>query len=115
MITSESIRQPHPESGLSSVARLGLLGYMKGLVEALGPSGVTVNVIAPGFHRTPILDEQFGADVDAELAKVTGRIPLGRVGDVDDFGALVTFLAGEQASYVTGSVVVADGGNTRGI
>jgi 3-oxoacyl-[acyl-carrier protein] reductase len=115
MITSESIRQPHPESGLSSVARLGLLGYMKGLVEALGPSGVTVNVIAPGFHRTPILDEQFGADVDAELAKVAERIPLGRVGDVDDFGALVTFLAGEQASYVTGSVVVADGGNTRGI
>lgn len=115
MITSEAIRQPHPESGLSSVARLGLLGYMKGLVEALGSSGVTVNVIAPGFHRTPILDEQFGADVENELAKVAQRIPLGRVGNVEDFGALVAFLAGEQASYITGSVVVADGGNTRGI
>ncbi|GAA1739645.1 SDR family NAD(P)-dependent oxidoreductase [Luedemannella helvata] len=115
MITSESVRQPHPESGLSSVARLGLLGYMKGLVDALGSAGVTVNVIAPGFHRTPILDEQFGADVDAELLKVARRIPLGRVGDVADFGALVTFLASEQAAYVTGSVVVVDGGNTRGI
>ncbi|MEU6023288.1 SDR family oxidoreductase [Micromonospora sp. NBC_01739] len=115
MITSESVRQPHPESGLSSVARLGLLGYMKGLVEALGSAGVTVNVIAPGFHRTPILDQQFGVDVEVEIAKVAERIPLGRVGDVADFGALVSFLAGEQAAYITGSVVVADGGNTRGL
>jgi 3-oxoacyl-[acyl-carrier protein] reductase len=115
MITSESVRQPDPASGLSSVARLGLLGYMKGLVASLGPSGVTVNVLAPGFHRTPILDVQFGDAVDAELERVASTIPLGRVGRVEDFGALVAFLAGEQASYVTGTVVVADGGNTRGI
>ena len=115
MIASEAVRQPHPESGLSSVARLGLLGYMKGLVHALGASGVTVNVIAPGFHRTPILDEQFGAGVEAELRKVAERIPLGRIGDVADFGALVAFLASEQAKYVTGTVFLADGGNTRGI
>ncbi|WP_156754459.1 SDR family NAD(P)-dependent oxidoreductase [Actinokineospora pegani] len=114
MIASEAVRQPHPESGLSSVARLGVLGHMKGLVHAFGASGVTVNVLAPGFHRTPILDEQFGAEVDAELAKVAGRIPLGRIGDVDHFGALAAFLASEQADYVTGTVLVADGGNTRG-
>jgi 3-oxoacyl-[acyl-carrier protein] reductase len=115
MIASESVRQPHPESGLSSVARLGLLGYMKGLVHALGPSGVTVNVLAPGFHRTPILDEQFGADVEQEIGRVAARIPLGRIGDVADFGALAAFLAGDQASYITGTVLLADGGNTRGI
>ncbi|MFG2006888.1 SDR family NAD(P)-dependent oxidoreductase [Spirillospora sp. NPDC048911] len=115
MIASESVRQPHPESGLSSVARLGLLGYMQGLVHSLGGAGVTVNVLAPGFHRTPILDEQFGADVEAELAKVAERIPLRRIGDVDDFGAIAAFLAGDQASYVTGTVFVADGGNTRGL
>ncbi|MGN9840986.1 SDR family NAD(P)-dependent oxidoreductase [Nonomuraea sp. H19] len=115
MIASESVRQPHPESGLSSVARLGLLGYMKGLVHALGASGVTVNVLAPGFHRTPILDVQFGADVETELARVAERIPLGRVGNVADFGALAAFLASEQASYITGTVLLADGGNTRGI
>jgi len=115
MIASESIRQPHPESGLSSVARLGMLGHMKGLVHALGANGVTVNVLAPGFHRTPILDEQFGENVEEELARVAARIPLGRIGDVAHFGALATFLASEQASYVTGTVLVADGGNTRGI
>jgi 3-oxoacyl-[acyl-carrier protein] reductase len=115
MIASEAVRQPHPGSGLSSVARLGLLGYMKGLVDALGPSGVTVNVVAPGFHRTPILDEQFGADVDVEIARVAAGIPLGRIGNVSDFGVLAAFLASDQASYVTGTVFVVDGGNTRGI
>ncbi|MER6827096.1 SDR family oxidoreductase [Streptosporangium sp. NPDC000563] len=115
MIASESVRQPHPESGLSSVARLGLLGYMKGLVHALGANGVTVNILAPGFHRTPILDEQFGADVETEIARVAERIPLGRIGNVADFGALAAMLASDQASYVTGTVFVADGGNTRGI
>ncbi|GAB1822147.1 SDR family NAD(P)-dependent oxidoreductase [Herbidospora sp. RD11066] len=115
MIASESVKQPHPESGLSSVARLGLLGYMKGLVSVLGASGVTVNVLAPGFHRTPILDEQFGDAIEEELAEVARRIPLGRIGDVADLGALAAFLVSDQASYVTGTVFVADGGNTRGV
>ncbi len=115
MIASEAVRQPDPGSGLSSVARLGLLGYMKGLVHALGPSNVTVNVLAPGFHRTPILDEQFGDDVEIEIARVAQHIPLRRIGDVAEFGALAAFLASDHASYVTGTVMVIDGGNTRGI
>ncbi|MFE5483409.1 SDR family NAD(P)-dependent oxidoreductase [Streptomyces sp. NPDC056527] len=115
MITSESVRQPHPGSGLSSVARLGVLGFAKGLVHAFGPAGVTVNVLAPGFHRTPILDVQYGDEVEERLAEVAAGIPLGRIGRAEDLGALVAFLAAEQAAFVTGAVLVADGGNTRGI
>jgi 3-oxoacyl-[acyl-carrier protein] reductase len=115
MITSEAVRQPLPASGLSAVARLGLLGFAKGLVHALGPRGVTVNVLAPGFHRTPALDEQFGADVDRAVAEVAAGLPLGRVGRAADFGALAAFLASEQASFVTGCVLLADGGATRGL
>ncbi len=115
MITSESVRQPHPGSGLSSVARLGVLGFAKGLVDAFGPAGVTVNVLAPGFHRTPILDVQYGDRVEERLAEVAAGLPLGRIGRAEDLGALVAFLASEQAGFVTGSVLVADGGNTRGI
>lgn len=115
MITSESVRQPHPGSGLSSVARLGVLGFAQGLVHAFGAAGVTVNVLAPGFHRTPILDVQYGARVEERLAEVARDIPLGRIGRAEDLGALVCFLAAEQAGYVTGSVVVVDGGNSRGI
>ncbi|WP_030060699.1 MULTISPECIES: SDR family NAD(P)-dependent oxidoreductase [Streptomyces] len=115
MITSEAVRQPHPGSGLSSVARLGVLGFVKGLVDSLGAAGVTVNVLAPGFHRTAALDEQYGADVETEISRVAAGLPLGRIGRPDDFGALAAFLASEQAAFVTGTVLVADGGNTRGI
>lgn len=115
MITSESVRQPHPGSGLSSVARLGVLGFVKGLVHTFGDAGVTVNVLAPGFHRTPILDVQYGEEVEERLTEVARSLPLGRIGRAEDLGALVAFLASEQAAFVTGSVLVADGGNCRGI
>lgn len=115
MIASEVIRQPNPDYGLSAVARLGILGYMKGLVDALGDSGVTVNVLAPGYHRTDMLASQFGDDVEDKLAEVAERIPLGRIGDPADFGALAAFYASRQSRFITGTVILADGGNTRGI
>lgn len=115
MIASEVVRQPNPDYGLSSVARLGILGYMKGLVDALGDSGVTVNVLAPGYHRTKMLVDQFGSNAETELAKVAEEIPLGRIGDPADFGDLAAFYASKQARFITGTVIMADGGNTRGV
>jgi 3-oxoacyl-[acyl-carrier protein] reductase len=115
MIASEVVRQPNPDYGLSAVARAGILAYMKGLVDALGDSGVTVNVLAPGYHRTQMLLDQFGDDAATELARVAKRIPLGRIGDPADFGAMAAFYASNQARYLTGSLVMADGGNTRGV
>jgi 3-oxoacyl-[acyl-carrier protein] reductase len=115
MITSEAVRQPLADTGLSAVARLGVLGFAKGLVHSLGAQGVTVNVLAPGFHRTPALDAQFGEDVEQAVAEVAKGLPLGRVGRAEDFGALAAFLASEQASFVTGTVLLVDGGNTRGL
>ncbi|GGZ01563.1 SDR family NAD(P)-dependent oxidoreductase [Streptomyces poonensis] len=115
LVTSESVRQPHPGSGLSSVARLGVLGLVKGLVHSFGAAGVTVNVLAPGFHRTPILDRQYGPEAERRIAEIARELPLGRIGRAQDLGSLAAFLASEQAGFVTGTVLVADGGNTRGI
>ncbi|GGL05954.1 short-chain dehydrogenase [Sphaerisporangium melleum] len=119
MITSEAVRQPLPGTALSATARVGLLGFAKGLVHALGPSGVTVNVLAPGCHRTPafetFLEARLAHDKETALKEITAEIPLGTVGDPEDFGALAAFLASEQARFVTGTVLVADGGNTRGL
>lgn len=115
MITSESVRQPHPDSGLSSIARLGVLGLMKGLVDELGQCGATVNVLAPGFHRTPALDVQFGANVETRVAEVASHLPVRRVGQAEDFGSVVAFLASDHAAFMTGTVVSIDGGNTSGI
>jgi 3-oxoacyl-[acyl-carrier protein] reductase len=109
MITSEAVRQPMPHNVLSGVARQGLLSYARNLVHAFGDSGVTVNVLAPGYHDTPALRGPSGEDTSAAAAEV----PLRRVGDPDDFGALAAFLASRQAAFVTGALLLVDGGNTR--
>jgi 3-oxoacyl-[acyl-carrier protein] reductase len=109
MVTSEAVRQPMPHNVLSGVARQGLLSYARNLVHAFGDSGTTVNVLAPGYHDTPALRGPSGEDTSAAAAEV----PLGRVGDPDDFGALAAFLASRQAAFVTGALLLVDGGNTR--
>lgn len=115
LIASETVRQPIPAYGLSAEARLGLLGFARALVGSLGPAGITVNVLAPGYHRTPGLERQWGDRVEEELAGVAADIPLGRVGRPEDFGAVVAFLAGEQAGFVSGTVLLVDGGKTKGV
>jgi 3-oxoacyl-[acyl-carrier protein] reductase len=118
MITSEAVRQPLPGTAMSATARLGVLGYAKGLVHTLGPAGITVNVLAPGCHRTPSFEgfvAAHGGDPEQAVAEIAAELPLGRIGSPDDFGAIATFLAGQQASFITGSVIVVDGGNTRGL
>jgi 3-oxoacyl-[acyl-carrier protein] reductase len=115
LVASETVRQPIPHYGLSSTVRPGLLGFARSLVSSLGPGGITVNVLAPGYHDTPGLRRQFGADADARLAEIGAGIPLGRVGDAADFGAVVAFLAGRPAAFVTGTCLLVDGGATRGI
>ncbi|GGP67898.1 SDR family oxidoreductase [Saccharothrix coeruleofusca] len=109
LITSESVRQPMPHNVLSGVARMGVLGYARNLVHSFGDSGVTVNVLAPGYHDTPALRGPSGEDTAAAAAEV----PVRKVGDPDDFGALVAFLAAKQAGFVTGALLLVDGGNTR--
>jgi 3-oxoacyl-[acyl-carrier protein] reductase len=122
MITSESVRQPLPGTAMSAVARLGVLGFAKGLVHSLGPSGVTVNVLAPGVHQTPAFEgfvdaraTAFGVDRETALKEIAAEVPVGQIGQPADFGALVAFLASRHAGFVTGTVLLVDGGNTRGL
>ncbi|WP_018656683.1 SDR family oxidoreductase [Actinomadura flavalba] len=111
LVTSESVKQPMAHNVLSGTARLGVLGYARSLVQTLGPAGVTVNVLAPGYHATKALKGPNGSDPET----CGSEVPLGRVGDPDDFGALAAFLASEQASFVTGALLLVDGGNTRAV
>lgn len=122
MITSEAVRQPLPGTAMSAVARLGVLGFAKGVVHTLGASGVTVNVLAPGVHQTPAFEgfvaarsAASGVDRQTALKEIAAEVPLGQIGQPADFGALAAFLASSHAGFVTGTVLLIDGGNTRGI
>jgi 3-oxoacyl-[acyl-carrier protein] reductase len=113
-VASVSVKQPIPTLALSNTARAGVAGYAKSLVADLGDAGVTVNVLAPGYHATDRLGEILGDDREA-WDGITADIPLGRMGDPADFGAVAAFLASEQANYISGAVISVDGGASRSL
>ena len=87
-------------------AKAGLVGMSKSLAQELASRGITVNCVAPGFIRTAMTDELPDAQKDA----LNSRIPMGRMGEGEDIGAAVAYLASDEASYVTGQVLHVNGG-----
>lgn len=96
--------------GLSvyGATKAALDGFTRGLARELGSRGITVNSVAPGYLRTEM---SHGLD-EAQLGQITRRTPLGRLGEPDDVARAVLFLADPANSYVTGQVLVVDGGLT---
>lgn len=92
-------------------AKAGLIAFSRSLALDWAPHGVRVNVIAPGVFLTDPIQRWF--EVAPQLrATLEARIPLGRCGQPEEIGPLTVFLAGDASSYLTGAVVVADGGYT---
>lgn len=94
--------------GLSvyGATKAGLDGFSRALARELGPRNITVNSVAPGYlttEMTDVLDE-------AQHQQISRRTPLGRLGKPEDVTGLILFLASEQADFITGQVLVVDGG-----
>ena len=89
-----------------SAAKAGLIGLTKALAKEEGPSGITVNCVAPGVIDTDMM-AAFTAEDKAALAEET---PVGRLGSADEVARLLVFLAGEDAGYITGQVFGVNGG-----
>jgi NAD(P)-dependent dehydrogenase (short-subunit alcohol dehydrogenase family) len=98
-------------SGLAySASKAGLIGLTMGMARHVAEFGITVNAVAPGTTRSPIV-AQFSAELLEELRQ---RVPLKRLGEPKDTAALVGFLASEEAGFITGAVVDVNGGMFMG-
>ncbi|MEA3133343.1 MAG: hypothetical protein QOG17_1189, partial [Gammaproteobacteria bacterium] len=98
-----------PSSPAYTASKHGVLGFTRALAAELGKDGVRVNAIGPGFIETP-LNEKVRAS-NPELAKTfIDHTPLGRAGKPEDIVGPAIFLASDLSAYVTGSIVMADGG-----
>lgn len=89
-----------------SASKAGLIGLTKSLAKELGSRNICINAVAPGYIQTP-MTEKLPAKVKEEMLK---RIPLKRFGSPLDVSSAVLFLASEEADYITGQVLVVDGG-----
>jgi 3-oxoacyl-[acyl-carrier protein] reductase len=91
-----------------SASKAGIIGFTKSLAKELGPRNVRVFAIAPGFIQTPMTDS-----LPEEVKEnYLGRIPLRRFGNPDDVAQLALLLSSDRGSYVSGQVIVLDGGMT---
>lgn len=89
-----------------AAAKAGMMGFTRSLAREVGSRGITVNVVAPGFIDTDMTRELSEAQREAML----NDIPLKRLGETRDIAALVSFLASESASYITGQTIHVNGG-----
>lgn len=95
-----------------SAAKAGILGLVRGLAAELGPDGIRVNGVAPGFIRTAqSLSEEHSMGL-AKLEAQAASIPMRRIGEPDDVADVISFLASDKARYISGQTILVDGGLT---
>ena len=117
-ITSSAVKAPIDILGLSNGARSGLTGFVAGVARSpLAAQGVTINNLLPGVFDTDRIQATLAAQsaktgqtVEALAQARRQAIPARRFGDADEFGAICAFLCSQQAAYITGQNILADGG-----
>jgi 3-oxoacyl-[acyl-carrier protein] reductase len=97
----------NPGQANYAAAKAGLIGFTKAVAKEIGSRSITCNAVAPGYVRTELTRRSLTDEIVAELVK---RTPLQREGTPEDVAAAVAFLCGEGAGFITGHVLVVDGG-----
>lgn len=119
-ITSQSVKAPIPQLGLSNAARTGLTGYVAGTARQVAAKGVTINNLLPGIHATDRADaldggvaKAQGISLDEARARRAASLPVGRYGTAAEFGAACAFLCSTHAGFIVGQNILLDGGATN--
>ncbi len=121
-VASFSVIEPIPHLGISNSLRAAVVGWAKTLATEVARDGVTVNTLLPGTIATDRLiqlnraaAERSGTSPEEAIKRAGAAVPVGRLGTVEEFGAVAAFLASPLASYVTGSMIRVDGGLVRSV
>lgn len=121
-IGSSGIEQPIPNLAVSNAIRGSVAGWSKSLAGEVAAHGVTVNMVLPGriaTERVESLDRHRAGtqnlDVEEVRRRARSEVPAGRYGTPEEFAAMVAFLAGAPAAYVTGGMIRVDGGLIRSV
>ncbi len=116
-IISTSVKSPIQGLGVSNTIRAAVANWAKTLATELGPFGITVNNVLPGFTKTVRADYVISSKAKAlniteeeVLKTLVAEIPAGRIGEPEEFGAVVAFLCSPAAAYVNGINLPVDGG-----
>jgi 3-oxoacyl-[acyl-carrier protein] reductase len=121
-IESSSTKQPIANLVLSNSLRLAVVGFVKTLSQEIATKGITLNILAPGFHETHAAERLFVKRAETEAisikeAKVryASNIPVGQMGDPNNFGSIATWLLSPVSKYITGQTISVDGGAIKGV
>jgi 3-oxoacyl-[acyl-carrier protein] reductase len=121
-VTSIAVKQPIDNLILSNSVRAAVTGFARTLANEVAPFGITVNNVMPGYTRTARVEELAARTAtlksttpEAAFAAWEREIPMGRLGEPAEFGAMVAFLCSAQASYTTGASIPVDGGWIRSL
>lgn len=121
-LTSIGVLQPIDDLILSNTYRAGVTGFCKTISNTYAKHGITANCVCPGYTATERLAslaasraEQSGVPVQSIIEGFAAQAPAGRIGRPEELAALVTFLASERASYITGTSIPVDGGAVKGL
>lgn len=121
-ITSVAVKQPMPNLILSNAARSAVVAMAKTLAGQVAAEGITVNNVCPGYTLTDRMrglaessSQREGIEVAEVMARWEASIPARRLGQPEEVAALITYLASQQAAYITGTTIQIDGGSTQGL
>ena len=99
-----------------ATTKAALVGFTKALAREMAPHNIRINCIRPGYAQTPLVEGMASQsdpdDPKRAISAIAHAVPLGRLGTPDECGELCAFLASNEASYITGTQMVIDGGST---
>ncbi len=120
-LESISVKQPIETLVLSNSLRLAMVGFVKTFSREMAGKGITMNILAPGYHETPAIlrlykkkSEVKGITEEQAKQEYLSGIPTGTLGNPDDLGSLAAWLLSPQSAYITGQTISVDGGSMQG-